>query len=162
MDDTRSPPAVGARVRVFWPAERRWFEGEVDRVGSQDERPIFHVVYDDGDDDWRRMGDAWEVLEAPRDVPMAEASPAAGTRRLEVVDHGEVTVALSDAAGLTGRRVMLPNSLWDGCEADTRESRCTIVGFSATTVAPYRTESRAPEEHVRREPNPHVPRHFDR
>ena len=35
---------MGARVRVFWPAEGQWFEGVVDGVGAQDGRPIFHMA----------------------------------------------------------------------------------------------------------------------
>ena len=49
---------------------------------------------------------------------------------LEVADHGTIEVALSDAAGLIRRRLLLPNSLWGGCEDDAGRSRCEVVAYT--------------------------------
>ena len=56
------------------------------------------------------------------DAPPRRSAP----EELEIVDvvnHGSLAMSLSDAAGLIGRRVQLPNNLWDGCAADVRKSR---------------------------------------
>ena len=44
---------------------------------------------------------------------------------LHVVDYGYVRVSnFSSALGLAGRRFLLPNHLWDGCETD--KGKCTV------------------------------------
>ena len=62
-------PPVGARVRVYWPAEECWFTGDVDRIVTQDGAFIFHVSYDDGDEAWYNGDRVWEQL------PTSTASP---------------------------------------------------------------------------------------
>ena len=55
-------PTVGARIRVHWPAERKWYKGNIDRILTQDGGRIFHVAYDDGDDEWHGDDCVWEPL----------------------------------------------------------------------------------------------------
>ena len=57
-----SPPPLGARVRVHWPAEHQWFEGVVQRINVQDGRSIFNVAYDDGDDQWHAASQEWSLV----------------------------------------------------------------------------------------------------
>ena len=140
-------PRVGARVRVFWPAVRKWYKGEIDRVAMQDGVSIFHVVYEDGDDRfWYGEDTRWELLDAAAAQPGAAMPPApadAEMRNLDVVDHGEILVATSDAADLIGHGMLLPNGMWDGCEADENRCRCTIVAYSGEVG--YVVRSRADE-----------------
>ena len=77
-DDTG--PAIGSRVRVFWPAEQAWFAGNVERAIVQDGRRIYHVAYDDGQSEWRELGVArWELLPTAALATAAARTPSAST-----------------------------------------------------------------------------------
>ncbi|KDO32030.1 hypothetical protein SPRG_19477 [Saprolegnia parasitica CBS 223.65] len=54
---------VGARVRVYWPSEDAWFEGDITAI---DEDGRIHVLFDDGDDGEYDSSDQIELL-APCD-----------------------------------------------------------------------------------------------
>ena len=52
----RGPDLVGRRIRVFWPAEGRWFSGYVTQYRSDppslSSSKHHFITYDDGDKDW--------------------------------------------------------------------------------------------------------------
>ena len=83
---------------------------------------------------------------AADDVEMPDAVAGTLTRgdsetMLRVEDHGIVAVATTDAAALIGgARFLLPNRMWDGCEADDGRSRCSIVGYAAALGYIVRTD----------------------
>ena len=49
---------------------------------------------------------------------------------------GNVVVGDKDPRKLVGTIVNVPNKLWAGYEDDKNNTRCTIVGYSATTHVP--------------------------
>lgn len=52
----RGPDLVGKRIRIFWPAESRWFSGYVTQYRSDPPSSFsskhHFITYDDGDKDW--------------------------------------------------------------------------------------------------------------
>jgi hypothetical protein len=48
----RELPALGSRLRVWWPRHAQWFEGKVDKIVVQDGGSIQRVRYDDNDVRW--------------------------------------------------------------------------------------------------------------
>lgn len=80
----RAAPAVcdGQRLRVFWPAEKAWFEGRVRRLQERQGRRRAFVAYDDGDEEWVDLErDRVEVLEQP-------GRKRARARAAQVLDSG--------------------------------------------------------------------------
>ena len=69
------------------------------------------------------------ALRAALSVEM-EAPFSSSATVIEVADHGPISVVRIEAAGLIGRRLLLPNRLWDGCEEDEGRSRCEIVAYT--------------------------------
>lgn len=46
---------IGRRVKVYWPLEKQWFSGKVDRVLKKGRKA--HVVYDDEDTGYLYLSD---------------------------------------------------------------------------------------------------------
>ena len=57
--------------------------------------------------------------------------PPITTALLHVVDYGYVRVSnFSSCLGLAGRRFLLPNNVWYGCETDTGKCNVEMVGYT--------------------------------
>ncbi|KFM28138.1 DNA mismatch repair protein Msh6 [Auxenochlorella protothecoides] len=66
---------AGQRLRVFWPAEKAWFEGRVGEVQERKGKRRAYVAYDDGDEEWVDLErDRFEVLEPGRKRARAKAA----------------------------------------------------------------------------------------
>ncbi|KAL6768798.1 MSH6 [Auxenochlorella protothecoides x Auxenochlorella symbiontica] len=69
------PVCEGQRLRVFWPAEKAWFEGRVGEVQERKGKRRAYVAYDDGDEEWVDLErDRFEVLEPGRKRARAKAA----------------------------------------------------------------------------------------
>jgi hypothetical protein len=66
--------ALTSRVEVFWPLEKCYYSGVVDKIGKR----RFHVHYDDGDEGWVDFDtDDYRSLEPPIRTPKAKPAPKA-------------------------------------------------------------------------------------
>ncbi|XP_010541569.1 PREDICTED: protein starmaker isoform X2 [Tarenaya hassleriana] len=73
-DDQYGEDLVGARIRVWWPADRKFYQGVVDSYNSAQRK--HRVVYDDGDKEQLYMRkEKWEFIE---DEDAATADEEAG------------------------------------------------------------------------------------
>jgi hypothetical protein len=67
-------PAIGARIRVFWTQERRWFKGLVTANALEEGRRIHKIEYDDGEALWHSMtNEVWLLLTGKEAVASAAA-----------------------------------------------------------------------------------------
>ena len=68
-------PAIGARIRVYWTQERRWFKGTVMSETLEDGKRIHKIAYDDGEVLWHCMaGEIWLLLTGKAAASGAAAS----------------------------------------------------------------------------------------
>jgi len=80
---TLPPLSVGARVSIFWPAEKARYEAKVLQVKYQNGVWIFRAYYDDGQEDWRSTtADDWHFVESP---PESE-QPKAGSSKAHALE----------------------------------------------------------------------------
>jgi DNA mismatch repair ATPase MutS len=105
-----APPTsglIGARIKVWWPAEGEWFKGTVEARDAATGR--YRVAYDDGDvealelggdargegDEGGEGGERWERLSAgeesedEQEEGLAKKSPPAGRRRAVLQDSDD-------------------------------------------------------------------------
>ena len=62
-------PLRGARVRVYWTEEKRWFRGSVGSERMERGKWISEIIYDDGDHKWHNLssgGEFWMYLPTPK------------------------------------------------------------------------------------------------
>ena len=83
MADAIDPP-IGARVRIYWTGEKRWFKGVVTKKQYEDGHSIHHVKYDDGDTKWHDLREEiWLLLGAPSSqapAPCAVSAPKSASK----------------------------------------------------------------------------------
>tara|TARA_B110001452_G_scaffold261587_1_gene260549 strand:- start:338 stop:568 length:231 start_codon:yes stop_codon:yes gene_type:complete len=58
-DDAGGDELIGARVKVYWAGDKKWYQGEVDQYDAASNR--HHVGYDDGDEKWHCLAHEGEV-----------------------------------------------------------------------------------------------------
>ena len=64
---TAMDPDKGAKIRVFWTGEKRWYRGSVDGARKESGKVIHHVVYEDGDRKWHHLpSEIWLYTEQPK------------------------------------------------------------------------------------------------
>ncbi|PSC70995.1 DNA mismatch repair Msh6-1 [Micractinium conductrix] len=81
---------LGCRVRVFWPAMRRWYEGFISSFDKKTGQ--HHIEYDDGDkQDHLLAEEKYVLLDPPRQLPPRQRSPGEG--------EGEQDAQAGEAAG---------------------------------------------------------------
>ena len=51
-------PAVGARIRVYWTVDRRWYGGVALEARAEAPVTLHRVLYDDGDELWHDLARA--------------------------------------------------------------------------------------------------------
>ena len=108
----RELPALGSRLRVWWPPLSQWFEGKVDKIVVQDGRSIQRVRYDDNDVRWYDWSGPkappFEILAPPAALCATRANPSAAAvdaRRVEerimaeLRTRGEIRAFSSDEKG---------------------------------------------------------------
>jgi hypothetical protein len=102
IDITVEPEDVGkielnSRVLVWWPYEKRYYSGTVDRikVNSSDPDP-HHILYDDGDREWTNLchRDFKHIDAAARpsglnnsDASASESAASVSVSQLEITCH---------------------------------------------------------------------------
>ena len=90
-------PALGTRLRVFWPQSSSWFHGKVVATTIQDGEAIHRVLFDDGDRQWYNLSDPqhrWEL-----EVPIGSAAgSSSGANAAMEADVEAARAAASKAA----------------------------------------------------------------
>jgi hypothetical protein len=108
--------SLNSRVEVFWPLEKRYYSGVVDKIGKK----RFRVHYDDDDEGWVGFDEDYRSLEIPTRTPKPQSSSKArvaerefrnlfpppselnDSRRLE--SKSDVSAVPAEAGVLKGRR----------------------------------------------------------
>ena len=62
-DDAGGDELIGARVKVYWGGNKKWFQGVVDKYNAESNQ--HHVDYDDGDEKWHSLAHEDEVRARP-------------------------------------------------------------------------------------------------
>ena len=129
-------PAFGARVRVFWTGERRWFKGTVGRSTKENGCKIYSIVYDDGDTQWHDMTQEIWLSEPTGKAKTAGKSAAAASPAAAAKPTPAAPPRVAEAAAKPPNGSKRPSSSPAGASSMPPKAKTKRPKAKASTSAP--------------------------